>query len=171
MPHPTGSLSIKESSVMSKTEGRNLVNFIILGDSTVLMKRRDLGAGGVTDKECRQQQQMGDLVLLINSFPFPLPFHTPSLDFIFESKILTPAKEGIISTAKPWENAASGQSTGAQPDQRPSSSAGWILPNARPGVHRRVSWPQLLRIGPSAGPSLLSRLRHYRWYEPRWLRK
>lgn len=101
-----GSLSIKASSVMSKAEGRNLVNFIVLGDSTVLMKRGNLEAGGVIDKECGQQQQMGDLVLLINSFPFPLPFHTPSLDFIFESKLLTPAGEGIISTAKPWENAA-----------------------------------------------------------------
>lgn len=67
---------------MSKTEGRNSVNFIILGDSTVLMKRGDLGAGGVTDKECGQQQQMGDLVLLINSFPSPLPFHTaPFISF------------------------------------------------------------------------------------------
>lgn len=68
---------------MSKTEGWNLVNFIILGNSTVLMKRGDLGAGGVTDKECGQPQQMGDLVLLINCFPSPLLFHTPSLDFIF----------------------------------------------------------------------------------------
>lgn len=47
------------------------------------MKRGDLGAGGVTDKECGQQQQMGDLVLLINCFPSPPLFHTPSLDFIF----------------------------------------------------------------------------------------
>lgn len=67
------SLDIKASSVMSKAEGRNSVNFIILGYSTVLMNRGDLGAGGVTDKECGQKQQMGDLVLLINFFPSTPP--------------------------------------------------------------------------------------------------
>lgn len=101
------------------------------------MKRGDLGAGGVTDKECGQQQ-MGDLVLLINGFPSPLLFLTPSLDFIFSSKVLTPGEEGIISTAKPWENAASGQSTCAPPDPRPSSRA--RLPQeergSRPGSPR-----------------------------------
>lgn len=68
---------------MSKAEGWNLVNFISLGNSTVLMKRGDLGAYGVTDKECGQQQQMGDLVLPINCFPSRLLFHTPLPDFIF----------------------------------------------------------------------------------------
>lgn len=168
---------------MSKAEGRNLVNFIILGYSTVLMNRGDLGAGGVTDKECGQQQQMGDLVLLINFFPSPLPFHTPSPDFIFKSKVLAPAGEGIISTAKPWENAASGQSTcSARLVAFKQNLAGH---SPGPG-HRRKSWPachtscplpapprppQGLRIRPSAGTVLLSRPRHSRRYEPRWLRK
>lgn len=54
-----------------------------LGNPTVLMKRGDLGAGGVTDKGCGQRQQMGDLALPINCFPAPLLFHTPSFDFVF----------------------------------------------------------------------------------------
>lgn len=45
-----GQAADQASSVMSKIEGQNLATFIILGDSTVLMKRGDLGAGGVTDK-------------------------------------------------------------------------------------------------------------------------
>lgn len=79
------------------------------------MKRGDLGLVASQIRNVDSGQQMGDLVLLINSFPSPLPLHTPSLDFIFKSKVLTPGGEAIISTAKPWENAASGQSTYAQP--------------------------------------------------------
>lgn len=180
------SLDIKASSVMSKAEGWNLVNFIILGYSTVLMNRGDLGAGGVTDKECGQQQQMDDLVLLINFFPSPLPFHNPSPDFIFESKVLAPAGEGIISTAKPWENAVSGQSTcsarlvafkqslaGCSPAPGLVSTGGRVGQPATPPTlsPAPLSTPKGLKIRASAGPVLLSRPRHSRRCEPRWLRK
>lgn len=148
---PSGSINIKASSVMSNAEGWNLVNFIILGDSTLLIKRGDLGAGGVTDNECGQQQQMGDLVLLANSFPSPPPFHTPSLDFVFESKVLTPGGEGTIRQPSLGKMLLQGNGPllirvcGLQ-----------TVPDFGPGIHRRKRAaslaPQGRRVRRAAGP-------------------